>query len=162
MKLYALPLVTSQLRISWVTKCCLWLSKKITYHLVNYLIPALLCHPSVIGSWSAKQSEGRPLISIQHVSLARQQEHLNFWHCLWEYPGVALSLRGDNVEFLPAQLLVSTTKTCILSAPYLSNHPFSSSRLPSKSALLSQLLPDFPWLPQRVIIVIPSSVLGTL
>lgn len=43
-----------------------------------YLIPALLCHSSVLGGWSEKQSEGWPLISIQHVSLARHQEPLNF------------------------------------------------------------------------------------
>lgn len=103
-----------------------------------------------------KQSEGRPLISIQYGSLAWWQEHLSFWHCLWQYPGAALS----PLSFPPAQRLVSTARTCILSAPYLSNHPSPSSTLPSQSVLLSQLLPNFPWLPQGVITVISSGVLG--
>lgn len=76
-----------------------------------------------------KQSEGRPLISIQYGSLAWWQEHLSFWHCLWQYPGAALS----PLSFPPAQRLVSTARTCILSAPYLSNHPSPSSTLPSQS-----------------------------
>lgn len=81
-------------------------------------------------------------------------EHLNFWHCLWQHPGVALS----PLSFPPTELLISTAKTCILSAPYLSNHRSPRSTLPSKSVLLSQLLPNFPWQPQEVTTVILSGV----
>lgn len=64
--------------------------------------------------------------------------------------------------FPPEQLLVSTARTCILSAPSPSTHPSPSSTLPSKSVLLSRLLPHFPRLSLWIITAIPSSVLGIL
>lgn len=117
-KLYTLSWVTLQLKISWVTKCCLWLSEKIAYHLVNDLVPALLCHSSVIGGCSEKQSEGRPLISTQHVSLARQQEHLNFCTAYGNIPGqhcysevTMLSFFQHSFLFQPQKLAFSLLHT---------------------------------------------------